>query len=132
MSYAIKSIPNQDTAFTNAERVWLLNMVNQLSHTVGRCERLIQTPVPLSYSRHTCRLVSVWMMTLPWALVDKLGWLVVPMTTLVTWALFGILEIGHVIEDPFRRSLEITPICEVIYADIDEVLPLKTETPTEI
>mmetsp|Transcript_76477 Transcript_76477/g.151318 ORF Transcript_76477/g.151318 Transcript_76477/m.151318 type:complete len:409 (+) Transcript_76477:36-1262(+) len=127
LSKAIRSIPNTDGAFTNAERTWLLTMVNQLSHTVGRCERLIQTPVPLSYSRHTCRFVSVFTLTLPWALVGNLRWLVVPVTALVSWALFGISEIGHVIEDPFRRSLEITPICEVIYADIAEALPLEME-----
>lgn len=90
----IGSIKNQGEVFTNRERVWLLSMVNKLSHTVGRCERLVQTPVPRSYARHTFRFLSVWTFTLPLALVGSLRWLTAPVTFVVAWALFGILEIG--------------------------------------
>jgi len=125
----IKSIRNHDDVFTNRERVWLLNMVIQLSHTVGRCERLVQTPVPMSYARHTMRFVSAWTLTLPFALVGNLRWLTVPVVLVITWALFGILEIGHSIEDPFRDSIAITPICEAIYHDCARALPLKRSMP---
>jgi biopolymer transport protein ExbB/TolQ len=119
----INSIPNQGDEFTNRERVWLLSMVNSLSHTVGRCERLVQTPVPLSYARHTSRFVSVWTLTLPLALVPHFRWLTAPVIFFITWAMFGILEIGHMIEDPFRASLELTPICQAIYHDAERSLP---------
>lgn len=122
----INSIQNNGDTFTNRERVWLLTMVTQLSHTVGRCERLVQTPVPLSYARHTSRFVSAWTLTLPFALVADLRWLTAPVF-IVTWALYGILEIGHVIEDPFRRSIELTPICEVIFHDCARALPDEDE-----
>eukprot|EP00490_Sorites_sp_Unknown_P005240 CAMPEP_0114643378 /NCGR_PEP_ID=MMETSP0191-20121206/3349_1 /TAXON_ID=126664 /ORGANISM="Sorites sp." /LENGTH=261 /DNA_ID=CAMNT_0001855663 /DNA_START=90 /DNA_END=872 /DNA_ORIENTATION=- len=111
MLAVIASIPNCEDAFTNRERVYLMSMVTSLSHTVGRCERLIQTPVPLSYARHTVRFVSIWTLTLPFALVGSCGWFTVPFVAFVTWALFGILEIGNIIEDPFRRTIEVTPIC---------------------
>jgi len=120
---AIKSIRNQGDAFTNRERTWLLSMVTNLSHTVGRCERLVHTPVPLSYARHTSRFVSVWTLTLPFALVSDLRWLTPLVVFVITWALFGILEIGHMIEDPFRASIELTPICEAIYHDCARALP---------
>lgn len=120
---AVKTIRNQGDDFTNRERTWLLSMVSRLSHTVGRCERLVQTPVPLSYARHTSRFVSVWTLTLPFALVSSLGWLTPVVVFVITWALFGILEIGHMIEDPFRAYLELTPICEAIYHDCARALP---------
>jgi len=119
----IKSIKNREDVFTNRERVWLLGMVIQLSHTIGRCERLVQTPVPMSYARHTTRFVSIWTLTLPFALVGSLRWSTVPVVMIITWALFGILEIGHSIEDPFRESIELTPICEAIYHDCARALP---------
>lgn len=122
MLTVIHSIPNCQDTFTNKERVFLMTMVTSLSHTVGRCERLIQTPVPLSYARHTARFVSIWTLTLPFALVGSCGWLTVPFVAFVTWALFGILEIGDIIEDPFRRSIELTPICEAIYHDAGRAL----------
>ncbi|CAE7189755.1 unnamed protein product, partial [Symbiodinium sp. CCMP2456] len=118
----VNSIPDCEGTFTNRERVWLLSMVTALSHTVGRCERLVQTPVPLSYARHTARFVSVWTLTLPFALVSSYRWLTGPCVAFVTWALFGILEIGNLIEDPFRRSIELTPICEAIYHDSGRAL----------
>jgi len=124
----ISSIGNQGESFTNRERVWILSMVTQLSHTVGRCERLVQTPVPLSYARHTSRFVSAWTLTLPLALVPSLRWLTAPVVFLVTWALFGILEIGNLIEDPFRYSIELTPICEAIYHDTARALSEETAT----
>jgi predicted membrane chloride channel (bestrophin family) len=126
MLKTIRSIKNsKDDVFTNRERVWLLNMVIQLSHTVGRCERLVQTPVPMSYARHTMRFVSAWTLTLPLALVGNLRWLTVPVVFIITWALFGILEIGHSIEDPFRDTIAITPICEAIYHDCARALPAR-------
>jgi len=129
MLKTIKSIRNHDDVFTNRERVWLLNMVIQLSHTVGRCERLVQTPVPMSYARHTMRFLSAWALTLPLALVGDLRWMTVPVVLVITWALFGILEIGHSIEDPFRDSIAITPICEAIYHDCARALPARRSMP---
>jgi len=123
----IGSIANsEDDRFTNRERVWLLSMVNKLSHTVGRCERLVQTPVPLSYARHTSRFLSIWCLTLPLAMVGTYRWLTAPVVFLIAWALFGIQEIGHSIEDPFLRQIELTPICEAIYHDCARALPGKS------
>lgn len=127
----IRSSENSGETWTNRERVWLLTMVNKLSHTVGRCERLVQTPVPLSYARHTSRFVSIWTFTLSFALVHSLRWLTAPVVLFVTWALFGILEIGHIIEDPFRRTIDLTPICEAIYHDCARALPPEAEVFTE-
>mmetsp|Transcript_125848 Transcript_125848/g.280734 ORF Transcript_125848/g.280734 Transcript_125848/m.280734 type:complete len:208 (+) Transcript_125848:46-669(+) len=97
----------------------------QLSHTVGRCERLLQTPVPLAYARHTSRFASAWTLTLPLALVGSLRWLTPPVVFIVTWALFGILDLGHTIEDPFANTLELTPICEAIFYDCARELPVE-------
>ncbi|CAE7831777.1 unnamed protein product [Symbiodinium sp. CCMP2592] len=103
----VNSIPDCEGTFTNRERVWLLSMVTALSHTVGRCERLVQTPVPLSYARHTARFVSVWTLTLPFALVSSYRWLTGPCVAFVTWALFGILEIGNLIEALGSRAWDL-------------------------
>jgi len=127
----VNSIPDCEGTFTNRERVWLLSMVTALSHTVGRCERLVQTPVPLSYARHTARFVSVWTLTLPLALVASYRWLTGPCVAFVAWALFGILEIGNLIEDPFRRSIELTPICEAIYHDASRALSSEVTFPRQ-
>eukprot|EP00927_Polykrikos_kofoidii_P029017 TRINITY_DN25161_c0_g1_i1.p1 TRINITY_DN25161_c0_g1~~TRINITY_DN25161_c0_g1_i1.p1 ORF type:complete len:689 (-),score=99.96 TRINITY_DN25161_c0_g1_i1:32-2098(-) len=108
--------------FTNRERIWLLSITNRMSRTIGACERLVQTPVPLSYVRHTSRFLSLFMLTLPWALVTQLGGLTIPLTCLVSWALFGILEIGLVIEDPFQGVIKLHIVADTLEHDVDETL----------
>lgn len=65
------------------------------------CRKLARTPVPLSYSRHTSRFLTIWCGTLPFALVDSLGWFTPFLVSVICWCLFGIEEIGHLIEQPF-------------------------------
>ena len=87
---------------------------------IGACERLVQTPVPLNYARHTSRFLSLWCLTMPMALVGDLGLLTVPVIGAVTWGLFGIQEIGLMIEEPFRRALRLDIVTRTIYADVQE------------
>jgi putative membrane protein len=75
--------------------------VTKLQGCLKACERLLNTPVPWSYSRHASRFLSVYMLTLPFAAVPKLGWLTIPVLAVACWCLLGIEEIGHLIEQPF-------------------------------
>lgn len=75
--------------------------VNQLSDALSGCEKIVDTPVPLSYSRHTSRFLTLWCGFLPLAIVPELGWLSLPVMGTVSWLLYGLEEIGHLIEQPF-------------------------------
>ena len=75
--------------------------VNHLSDALSGCEKIVQTPVPLSYSRHTSRFLTLWCGFLPFAIVSQLGWLSIPVMLTVSWLLYGLEEIGHLIEQPF-------------------------------
>ena len=44
----------------------------------------------------------------------------VPVMAFVTWALFGIQEIGNWIEEPFRGSLKLNVLCDTVYKDVRE------------
>jgi putative membrane protein len=69
--------------------VILLNII-----IIGSSERIVQTPVPLTYARHTSRFLSMFCLTAPIALVGELGAYVVPFVGIIAWSLFGIQEIG--------------------------------------
>ncbi len=70
----------------------LLGLVNDLSSIIGACERLVQTPVPLSYARHTSRFLTLYLWSLPMVLVaDFTGPLLSLVSGFVCWCLFGIL-----------------------------------------
>ncbi|CAB9523367.1 UPF0187 protein [Seminavis robusta] len=77
------------------------SFIQTLMDTTTHCEMIVRTPVPWSYSRHTSRFLTVWCGTLPFALVQSFGWLTLPAVMVVSWCLFGIEEIGHLIEQPF-------------------------------
>ena len=75
--------------------------ISQLSDALSGCEKIVQTPVPLSYSRHTSRFLTMWCGFLPFAIVKDLGWLSMPVMGIISWLLYGLEEIGHLIEQPF-------------------------------
>ena len=76
----------------------MLSQVAALSDCIGACERIVQTPVPLHYARHTSRLATIFIFTLPFVLTAEMGLLTVPCMATICWALFGIQEIGLFIE----------------------------------
>lgn len=61
----IKAVPYQTDQWTSRERLAILALCNKLSSTIGGCERLVQTPVPLHYVRHTSRFLTIWCFLLP-------------------------------------------------------------------
>ncbi|KAL7534744.1 hypothetical protein ACHAXR_007063, partial [Thalassiosira sp. AJA248-18] len=75
--------------------------VNHLSDALSGCEKIVDTPVPLSYSRHTSRFLTLWCGFLPLAIAPQLGLLSAPLMGIVGWLMYGLEEIGHLIEQPF-------------------------------
>jgi len=112
------------------ELVWfrLELMLTELLDAVGQAEKIAGTPVPVAYSRHNSRLLSIWTFCMPFVLVANLPPLLVPVvTTIVSWTLFATEEIGHVIEEPFGlhddrpNILPLHRYCKVIADDIASI-----------
>ena len=77
-------------------------------------------------SRHTSRFLVLYVSTLPLVLVGSLRWVTLPVMVTVCWALFGILEIGNLVEEPFGAItdfaatplLPLTEVCRTIRRDV--------------
>lgn len=72
----------------------------------GGTERVYGTPVPLSYTRHTSRFLSSWLLLLPLALYEPFAgtWNhigMIPAEMLLCVFLFGIEELSIQLEEPF-------------------------------
>ena len=104
--------------WTNRERLQYFDKVEKLSNAIGECERIHHTAVPLNYARHSLRSLTLWLLTLPFALIKDLGFLTGPVMGIVAWLLFGVYEIGYHIEDPFLGSLRLSSLCHNIRRDI--------------
>eukprot|EP00607_Mallomonas_marina_P009248 CAMPEP_0182417042 /NCGR_PEP_ID=MMETSP1167-20130531/1470_1 /TAXON_ID=2988 /ORGANISM="Mallomonas Sp, Strain CCMP3275" /LENGTH=459 /DNA_ID=CAMNT_0024590317 /DNA_START=907 /DNA_END=2286 /DNA_ORIENTATION=- len=79
------------------------------------CERIYSTPIPLVYTKHTERVLFMWLLTVPMALYNSLSykWMLVPVSFMNSLLLFGIEELGIQIEEPFS-ILALDHICEDI------------------
>jgi hypothetical protein len=123
MAQEIRSIPD-GPCFTSRERLTIMSKVEKLSNSIGSCERIHQTAVPLNYARHSLRALSIWLFTLPFCLVQSLDIFTAPAIFLVSWLMFGVYEIGYSIEDPFQGTLRLSVLCDTIRRDVlaDEVI----------
>ena len=104
--------------FTSRERLTFLSQIGHLSKCVGECERIHQTAVPLNYARHSLRSLTLWLFTLPFALLEDFGWMTGPVMGLTAWMFYGVYQIGYTIEDPFVKSLRLSNLCDAIFRDV--------------
>ncbi|PSC69999.1 low-CO2 inducible [Micractinium conductrix] len=86
----------------------------------GGCERILRTPIPLSYTRHTSRFMMIWLTLLPFTLWDSCRWAMVPISLIVSFLLLGIEEIGVSIEEPFT-ILPLEVISRTIEGNVKEL-----------
>ena len=68
----------------------------------GGCERIKRTPFPRGYNFIADRLVLLYGILLPFALVSDLSWVSIPMNVIVCMSFALISEAGRVLEDPFN------------------------------
>ncbi|KAG2430648.1 hypothetical protein HYH02_013646 [Chlamydomonas schloesseri] len=88
---------------------------------LGGCERLLRTPIPVSYTRHTARFLTLWLAILPLGLWERYHWSMLPVIALIGFLLLGIDEIGISIEEPFG-ILPLDAICGRAQTDINSLI----------
>lgn len=86
---------------------------------LGSSERLLTSPVPLFYSRHNARFITIWLFLLPFGLYDvfKGTWNhvgMIPGAFTIALFMFGIEELATQLEEPFT-ILPMQAFCDKIY-----------------
>jgi putative membrane protein len=90
-----------------------------LGDALTACDRIFSSPVPLVYTRHTARFLSLWMLMLPFALhdefvrADQSGLPTIPTMAILSLFLFGIEELAVQLEEPFS-ILPMQKFCDEI------------------
>jgi ion channel-forming bestrophin family protein len=93
----------------------------------GGCERILNTPLPRVYSVEIRRLIVLYLLTLPFALLHRLesDWIVPLITMLVAYPLLSLDQIGVELENPFvTANLSHLPIDDISAAIERNVLGL--------
>jgi putative membrane protein len=102
---------------------------------IGGCERIRKTPLPRTYAIRIRQFIILFLATLPFALLRKVGWLTPIVTVLVAFPILALDEIGNLFQAPFSsRSLNHLPLdelCRTIEDDLFAMLSAKSATPAE-
>jgi putative membrane protein len=105
----------------------MLAQVDSLVDALGGCERILKTPIPLAYAIHLKQLLMLYCLALPFQMVEILhGWTAL-IVGLISFAVFGIEEIGIEIENPFGRDsndLPLDAICQTMGRNIEDLITL--------
>lgn len=100
---------------------------SQLIDAIGACERIRNTRMPLVLAIKTRRFIAMFLLLLPFALVDRVGWLNPLVVALVAYPLFCLDEIGAELQNPFSpRNLSNLPLDEICRNIAKNVLDLKS------
>jgi putative membrane protein len=95
--------------------------VSRLVACLGQCERVLRTPLPTCFTRHTSRLLFLWSNLLPFTLYSSLGPIAtIPGSVVVSYAIMGIADIGVQLEEPFN-ILPLRQYSEGIYDGINAI-----------
>jgi len=108
--------------------------LTELTNIQGACERIKKTPVPLSYTELTHRIVASYVVLLPFGLVQSLGEVTPLVVVFVAFCFLGLDAVGSQIEDPFEEDpndLPLHQISRMIENDLRQRLG-ETELPAEI
>ncbi len=103
----------------------LMVTIKEFFAAQGRCERIKSTPLPRQYGFFSKAFVWIFVLLLPFGLVQHLGWGALPIYVVLA-TIFTITElIGSRTEEPFERKLEDVPmssICRKIEIDLRQQL----------
>jgi ion channel-forming bestrophin family protein len=83
---------------------------------VGGCERILKTPLPVAYSIETRQFIFVFLVALPFGILQKADWLTPLVTILVAYPILALDEIGVELQNPFSTDrlnhLPLDDICQ--------------------
>jgi ion channel-forming bestrophin family protein len=115
-------------AFLEADR----DLASLLEY-IGGCERIRKTPLPRMYSIQIHQFIALFLVTLPFGLLKKVGWLTPIVTALVAYPILALDEIGNLLQAPFSprtpNHLPLDDICRTIENDLFAMRSAKSVAP---
>lgn len=102
-------------------------LLNDMVDSLGGCERILRTPMPLAYAIHLKQLLLLYCLSLPFQMVKDFGWFTGFMVALISFTLLGIEAIGLEIENPFghdANDLQLDTICANMRRNMEDLITL--------
>ncbi|MCB9224078.1 MAG: hypothetical protein H6582_07890 [Crocinitomicaceae bacterium] len=110
---------------TDFDKDRLMDNLQGFTDVLGGCERIKKTPIPFSHSSFIKMFILIYMVILPFGLVEKFEYLTIPAVMIMGFALVGVEVISEEIENPFgmeANSLPLTSMTDGIRDGAYEIL----------
>jgi putative membrane protein len=114
-----------DKKISDIQQSVLIEKMHALIDILGRCERIKYTPIPINHQILLRFLINIYVVILPFSLVDDLGFLCLPMILFLYYILMSIVTTAEEIEDPFGNDLndlKMDAIINNIHQNIHELI----------
>ncbi len=116
-------------------RLTLVPLLQQIDDVMGGCERIRNTPIPVSYSTYVKQFVLVYALVMPFGLVKDFGYGAVVASMLTFFATMGLELLAEEIESPFgddANDLPLEQITATIVRDVQRILGAPLAQPEPI
>jgi ion channel-forming bestrophin family protein len=112
-------------SITGHQLLALNQEIASFADNMGGCERIKNTPIPVSYNIFIKKMIFIYVFTMPISFVLEFGFWAIPIVTLVFFAFAAIEIIAEEIEDPFGKDsndLALDSIVKNIKANLAEIM----------
>lgn len=131
--YAILARWKQDERIADKD-FWVLDRELRVFLDVcGGCERIRNTPIASSYRVFLHHAIVVFLLTLPWGIVNDLRAWTIPIVFLTSYFIMAAEGIAQHVEQPFGGEgdgLDLDGICAGIRTSVDDILSISPESPS--
>jgi len=113
-------------------RVALEQELAFIQRQLNGCDRLQTTPIPFAYSLLVHRTISVYLLLLPFGVVDGCGIMTPVVCFMLAYTFFGLEAVGTQIEEPFGlqpNDLPLASLCRGVEIDLCPLLGLPSPQP---
>lgn len=96
-----------------------------LLEVCGGCERIKNTPIARSYRVFLHQTLALFLLTLPWGIVNDFEVWTIPIVFLISYLVLAAEGIAHHVEQPFGTdddALDLDGICREIETSVREIL----------
>lgn len=110
------------------QQVELDRTLTRLCDAMGKCERIKNTIFPATYSLYTHFAVIFFILLLPFALIDSLGIVEVPLVAAISASFLLIEKMAINLQDPFENKPTDTPMTAIARKVERDLLQMMEET----
>ncbi|KAG4093637.1 Bestrophin, RFP-TM, chloride channel-domain-containing protein [Neocallimastix lanati (nom. inval.)] len=99
--------------------------LNGITENFTRCERILNSPIPVIYGIHIKHALLIYLLTLPLQIIPTCHWASVLIIFLTSFTLCGIEAISTEIENPFgsdKNDLKLDDFCQQIQDEINGMM----------